>query len=186
MSIIKKILAVLLLAGIIAFICFASCKPKDPYRWKAYEQEELLSLFQSRRAEFDEIAQIIITNENFWNKARRHEDDMHPFISSPNDKDKIKLFTESQQETLKSFLNETRSYHITLNYNESVKFTYINEDKSDAYVLSYYFGDKTAVDYYGHNAYESWISLMKSRYSTFIDLYGDWFFYGNHKKQWNS
>lgn len=180
-----KKFAAILLAGCFCFLCFTSCKQKDDYLCGTYKQEELLLLFESQRSLFDDVAKLMIENDSFWEEGRRYEDDAHAWIMSPNDSSKMDLFSEVQQQILKDFFYLTRPYQISLNYKysaeQTITITYTNEDRTDSYIIQYYCGDKTALNFYGRNAYKDWISYYKNSYHTFIDLNDDWSFYYDSK-----
>ena len=53
---------------------------------------------------------FLAQNDRFWNEAKSHKDDpydTHPWIGSPDEKKKMKLFTEEEQAVLRTFLKQS-------------------------------------------------------------------------------
>lgn len=115
------ILAILLVGGMVYQYWY---KPKNTYQPQKHTNEELLTLFEENRPLFDEVAQIISRNDRFWNEAKSYKDDpydTHPWISSPDEKNKMKLFTEEEQAVLHTFFEKIGPYRITLDISGPTK-----------------------------------------------------------------
>ena len=96
-------------------------KPRNGYQPQQHTNEELLLLFEENRPLFDEVAQIIAQNDRFWNEAKSHKDDpydTHPWIGSPDEKKKMKLFTEEEQAVLRTFFETIGPYMIILDLDD--------------------------------------------------------------------
>lgn len=112
------ILAILLVGGMVYQYWY---KPKNAYQPQKHTNEELLTLFEENRPLFDEVAQIISRNDRFWNEAKSYKDDpydTHPWISSPDEKNKMKIFTEEEQAVLCTFFEKIGPYMIILDLND--------------------------------------------------------------------
>ncbi len=160
----KKTLSLFLVAISIFTLCFSGCntKAKTAYKPEPYTNEELLVLFKEHRPLFDEIARIINQNTQFWRDARTNKNDpydLHPWISSPDDCDRMNLFTEEEQKKLQTFFAETKPYMITLDLAEAEKenssvlkrskslylrIDYTNEDYTDSYEFIYCYSGETS------------------------------------------
>ena len=108
------VLAILLVGGV-AFKKYV--KPKIIYHPQPHTNEELLTLFEENRPLFDEVAQIFYKNDRFWNDAKRFDNDpydTHIRLDSPDERKKMKLFTEEEQKILRTFFETVGAYRITL------------------------------------------------------------------------
>lgn len=108
------VLAVLL-AGSIVYQ--KGIRPKIMYHPQPHTNEELLALFAKNRPLFDEVAQIFYKNDRFWYEAKRYKNDpydTHIQLDSPDERKKMKLFTEEEQQTLRTFFETVGPYMIIL------------------------------------------------------------------------
>ena len=108
------VLAILLVGGV-AFKEYV--KPKIIYHPQPHTNEELLTLFEENRPLFDEVAQIFYKNDRFWNDAKRFDNDpydTHIRLDSPDERKKMKLFSEEEQKILRTFFETVGAYRITL------------------------------------------------------------------------
>lgn len=81
---------------------------KDDYQCQGQNAEKMIALFQQDPEMFQEIAVIFINNRAFWEKARRYEDDVHAFLMSPNETEKMHTFSEDEQAAIRTFLKRQR------------------------------------------------------------------------------
>lgn len=185
---IKRVLSLLLVVISIFSLCFSGCgtKSKTVYAPKPYTNKDLLVLFEKHRPLFDETVRIINQNTQFWRDARTDKNDpydLHPWISSPDDLDRMNLFTEEEQKTLQTFFAETKPYMITLDLEDSadaekenssvlkrskslyLRIDYTNEDYTDSYEFIYCYSSETA-------------ELQNKRQwgYTIVDLENNWYF----------
>lgn len=171
----RKIICILLC---IAVLCgLSSCKEKDDYQCQGQNAEKMITLFQQDPEMFQEIAVIFINNRAFWEKARRYEDDVHAFLMSPNETEKMRTFSEDEQAAIRTFFEKTTPYMIIVNAEPYFVIDYVNEERTAGFTLAYYYGDKTTKTDSGTTEYEDWVSLYKHRYTDFRELGNDWFFY---------
>lgn len=136
-----------------------------------YSEEELLTMFETDRADFQQVAQILLDTPEFWEKGKRQEGDLHPWVSDKT----IGLFAEEDQAVLENFIQQTRPYSISLNYRKTVSIVYINADQTDGYTFMYFPAETEAAQY----DLESWIKTTENRYEIFRELGENWFFYGS-------
>lgn len=167
---------------IILFIAFfllfcTACTSQDNYKWEGHSKEEVLTLFRSNQKMFQQVSDIFINNETFWEKARRDDESAHATIKSPNDTEKINYLSEEEQNIIRDFFEQTTPYMLSLNNPSTFTIDYINEDHPSGFTLAYYFGDKTEKSYNGETMYDAWIIGQKDTYSDFQDLGNNWFFY---------
>ena len=137
----------------------------------------MIALFQQDPEMFQEIAVIFINNRAFWEKARRYEDDVHAFLMSPNETEKMHTFSEDEQAAIRTFFEKTTPYMIIVNAEPYFVIDYVNEERTAGFTFAYYYGDKTTKTDSGTTEYEDWVSLYKHRYTDFRELGNDWFFY---------
>lgn len=99
-------------------------RPKIAYQPQSHTNEELLLLFEENRSLFDEVAQIFYNKDRFWYEAKRYKNnpyDTHIWLGSPDERKKMKLFTEEEQETLRTFFETIGPYMIILDIGGSTK-----------------------------------------------------------------
>ena len=171
----RKIICILLCFAV--FCGLSSCKEKDDYRCQGQNAEKMIALFQQDPEMFQEIAVIFINNRAFWEKARRYEDDVHAFLMSPNETEKMHTFSEDEQAAIRTFFEKTTPYMIIVNAEPYFVIDYVNEERTAGFTFAYYYGDKTTKTDSGTTEYEDWVFLYKHRYTDFRDLGNDWFFY---------
>ena len=167
---------IIILFSVFFLLFCTACTPKDDYQWEGHSKEEILTLFQSNPDMFQQIADIFINNETFWEKARRDEEAAHATLDSPNDTEKMSYFSEEEQNVIRDFFEQTTPYLLSLNPS-TFTFDYINEDHTSSFTFAYYFGDKTEKSSKTETMYELWIKGQKGFYSDFQDLGNYWFFY---------
>lgn len=114
-----------------------SCTPKDNYKWKEYDKETIITLFNSEKETFDKVAKIISNSENFWNGARRDENATHAWIMSPNDKQRMDLFTQDEQIIIRDFFNSFYPYQIQCTNRIYVTIDFINNDMTSSFTFGY-------------------------------------------------
>ena len=128
-----------IILSLAAVMPLSSCARKDPYKWEGHSYQELRSFYRERLDEFQNVADIIAGNRDFWEKGREYpEAEGSAKISSPNDEKKMAFFSEKDQAVLADFFNATKPYMIELRYNEYVEISYINEDKTGGYSFVYF------------------------------------------------
>lgn len=99
-------------------------KPRYGYQPQQHTNEELLTLFAENHPLFDEVAQIIAQNDRFWKEGRVRKNDpndTHIRIDSPDEKKKMKLFTEEEQAVLRAFFEIIGPYSIELDLDDPTK-----------------------------------------------------------------
>ena len=62
----KKVLP--FISILLFFLIGTSCHSDDPYQWQGRDKEEMLNLFHSNPAPFQELADIFIQNDTFWER----------------------------------------------------------------------------------------------------------------------
>ena len=164
---VKKTLFILLIA-ILTLFGLSGCK-QDNYKWQGCKWEDMISLFEEQKAMFIEIADIFATNDSFWEQCRQYEDDSTAWIMSPYDEEKMGVFSIYAQEIITRFFEQTHPYRISVKNWESVTITYINEENTDAFLLTYCYD-------YRHSR-DEWIAYIKETYPDLIDLGDNWFIY---------
>ena len=133
----KRMISIIL--SLAAVMPLSSCARKDPYKWEGHSYQELRSFYRERLDEFQNVADIIAGNRDFWEKGREYpEAEGSAWISSPNDEKKMAFFSPDEQAVLADFFNATKPYMIELRYNEYVEISYINEDKTGGYSFVYF------------------------------------------------
>lgn len=171
------ILAVLLVGGMFYQYWY---KPRHGYQPQPHTNEELLLLFEENRPLFDEVAQIISRNDRFWKegKARKNDPyDTHIRISSPDEKNKMKLFTEEEQSVLCTFFEKIGPYMIILDLDDPteaerergrilerpkvlhLRIDFIKNDGKEVYSFIYYYDG----------------NLNRDAYKKPVDLGDNWF-----------
>lgn len=130
---------------LLVFILDHICKSKNNYRCAQYTLSEVKSIFSEYHDLFWQIPGIIET-EAFWEKGRIYEGDYRPSISSPKDK-KMSLFSKSDQQILIDFFEKTKPYMISLDYRTHCRVTYMNEDRTGAFSLIYFYGSSSEDSY---------------------------------------
>lgn len=118
------ILAVLLLGGVVYQYWY---KPRYAYQPQKHTYEELLTLFEEHRPLFDEVARIISQNDRFWIEAVSYKTDSYdpcnrPWIRSPYDYRRMKLFSAEEQEVLHTFFETISPFNITLYLSDLTKW----------------------------------------------------------------
>lgn len=135
-------------------------RPKIMYQPQPHTNEELLALFAENRPLFDEVAQIFYNNDRFWYEAKRYKNDpydTHIWLDSPDERKKMKLFTEEEQQTLRTFFEtvgpimitldlsgpteEEMKQHIVLEQPKflSLRIDFMRTDEEDTYSFIYFY-----------------------------------------------
>ena len=171
----KKVLPIISI--LLFFLIGTSCHSDNPYQWQGRDKEEMINLFHSNPAPFQELADIFIQNDTFWEKARRDEEAAHAWIMSPNDMEKMQYFTDEEQKIIREFFEKTTPYEVSVNSQRTFTIVYINTEKTDGFTFAYYYGDMSSESYTGQTLYEEWISGQKSSYPDFRELGSNWLFY---------
>lgn len=165
----KRIISIIL--SLAAVMPLSSCARKDPYKWEGHSREEVRRLYHERFDEFQNVADIIAGNQDFWEKGRRYpEAEGSAWIMSPNDEKKMAFFSDKDQAAITDFFNATKPYMIELKNNKYVEFDFINEDKTAGYSFVYY----SSVD--GGDGLEEWKEETKSHFGTWVELSDKWLF----------
>ena len=175
---VKKIF-VISLVGILILAGFYGCI-HSYYQCQKYKREEdIITLFENKKAMFTEVAEIFASSSKFWDEVRRDEYDHYARLRSPYDTEKMECFIQENQEIITNFFQETRPYEVAVN-----KF-YINKDNiltEDRYItIDYRFnkGEKTGILIFAYcygDDRDQWIEKMKS-YPNFVELDDDWVIY---------
>lgn len=165
---VKKTLSILLIV-ILTLFGLSGCNKQDKYEWQGCKWEDIIALFGEQRSMFIEIADIFATNDSYWEQCRQYEDDSTAWIMSPYDEEKMGVFNIDDQEIITRFFDQTHPYQILVKNWESVTITYINEEKTDAFLLTYCYD-------YRHSR-DEWIAYIKGMYPDLIDLGDNWFIY---------
>ena len=109
----KRMISIIL--SLAAVMLLSSCARKDPYKWEGHSYQELRSFYRERFDEFQEVADIIVGSQEFWEKGRRYpEEEGSAWIMSPTDEKKMALFSEKDQAAITDFFNATKPYMIEL------------------------------------------------------------------------
>ena len=143
----KKVLP--FISILLFFLIGTSCHSDDPYQWQGRDKEEMINLFHSNPAPFQELADIFIQNDTFWEKARRDEEAAHAWIMSPNDMEKMQYFTDEEQKIIREFFEKTTPYEVSVNSQRTFTIVYINTEKTDGFTFAYYYGDMSSESYTG-------------------------------------
>ena len=148
----------------------------ESYLPNAYTEDEVKALFSEHEDLFLKLPKILET-EAFWEKGRPSPVATSASIVSPFDDNKLSLFTEDDRNTIIKIFGTIKPYMIALKYQEYLEVTFINEDRTSAYVIFYQYG-WSASDYYPLITPESNIvnKVNSSRYK-YTDLDNGWGFY---------
>lgn len=192
---VKRIFIILLIA---VFICvfFVINKffinPKDDYEHKKYSKEETITMFETNRSSFNDVASVLDNNAFFWKEARSRPKDpnnLHAWIYSPNDRKRMKLFSKQDQETLRNFFMITGPVQITMDLSDptekEIKKDVILEKQQSLYLRIYYVGSD-ATDGYGFiyfydvNTEEDisdYMIYIRSNHEEIISMGDRWYLY---------
>ena len=61
-----------IILSLAAVMSLSSCARKDPYKWEGHSYQELRSFYRERLDEFQNVADIIAGNRDFWEKGREY------------------------------------------------------------------------------------------------------------------
>jgi len=148
------------------------------YQCQKYKREEdIIALFENKKAMFTDVAEIFASSSKFWNEVRRDEYDHYARLRSPYDTKKIECFIQEDQEIITNFFQETRPYEVAVNKFYVTRNNILTEDR---YItINYHFnkGKKTGIlilaYYYGDDR-DQWIEKIKGYYPNLVELDDDW------------
>ena len=126
----------------------------------AYTTDQLMSMFQNDQNDFQEVAQIFLTNELFLKKGKTDRSFATMFHYADDDK---QHFSSEDWEKICTFFNETNPYSITRYQNSVIGFHYVNENRTGNNAFYYFAGDKTDVIYHG------------GKYDNFTEIAPNWY-----------
>lgn len=164
--------------GIILFLglicCFSACKSSDSYEWGTYSIDEVQEMYQKNNNDFQEVADIIINNQTFWQKGRRDSESVHAWIDTPFDQKKLSPFSSDEQQVIINFFNNTKPYMLSLDEKKYISITYINEDRTGGYTVVFY---PSGSDKDENFDFYRWKGYIEANYDHFIILSGEWYLY---------
>jgi hypothetical protein len=117
---------------------------------KTYTKEEIVSLFTDNRDSFNTVFEIIINDEDFFEKGRNLLDDGDACILSTKDPN-LELFSDANQEEIVSFWEQYEPYMITYDTSqEYIKITFIGSGEHEGFTLQHWINqdDQTGLDEY--------------------------------------
>lgn len=149
---------------------------KESYLPKAYTEDEVKALFSEHEDLFLKLPGILETEE-FWEKGRSSRFETSASIVSPFDDNRLSLFTEDDRNMIIEIFGTLKPYMIALKYQEYLEVTFINEDRTSAYIIFYQYGWSTS-DYYPLTSpLSNIVEKVNSKGYKYTNLNNGWGFY---------
>ena len=154
------------LAGLLLLLIYflTSCSRlisiNEPF---SYKVDDLKSLFQENRDDFQEIAQIFLDNDEFWEKGKidRHSVCVNCYDESPK-----QYFSSENWEKVSQFFKNTKPTGITRYQYDIICFDYNDENLTGRRLSFYYCIDPKNVD----------LSYHAGKYEEFTKMGDGWYF----------
>ena len=117
---------------------------------KTYTKEEIVFLFKDNRDSFNTVFEIIINDEDFFEKGSNVLDDGDAYIQSTKDQN-LELFSDSDRQEIVSFFEQYEPYCVTYDTSQKyIKITFIGSGEHEGFTLQHWINqdDQTGLDEY--------------------------------------
>lgn len=168
---IKKLVCIVITFAL--FLTTAGCGSSESSSWVAYTKSDVLAFYNENKDLFDELVQIIINDDDFFEKGRNLLDDGDATICSREDEN-LSLFSEPDRQVILNFL-EFKPYMITYDSSQDfVKITFIGLDEYEGFSFLFWIGSS------GQRNYKGFLYYLEQFYSV-EPLSDGWIFYYSYK-----
>ena len=116
------------------------------------------------------MADALLDNPEFWEKGKSYSESTHAWLGTPYDRTKMDCFSSDDQQFLMDFFEQTKPYRLSLEMNQYIIITYINEDNTGGYVIAYYPSNSSENEY---SDFDKW----QTYFDNFIVLSDSWYLY---------
>lgn len=166
---------------LVFLLLLSGCNEKPEYHWETYTEDEMRTLFQENRELFDKLVEVIVSEQDFFEKGRRDEY-ADAFVTSPYDEE-MDLLSENGRKTVLEIFG-LKPYMISYDSNQRfIKISFIFEGKKSGAVFLYWLEPTLPGEHGGGSKLEEYIYYLEQ--DCYVDdLGGSWFFY-KYKEQGN-
>ncbi len=157
----------------IIFLLLSACSKKPEYHRASYTEEEMRAMFQDNKELFDKLVEVIISEQDFFEKGRRDEYE-DAILMSPYDEE-LDLFSESGRQTVLDFF-ELKPYMISYDSNKRfIEITFVIQGDKESAVFLYWLHPMAPGEHGGESKLEEYIFYIGQNH--YVDsLEGNWFF----------
>lgn len=154
-------------------VSLGGCNKRPTYYRASYTEEEMRTLFQENRQLFDKLVEVIVSEEDFFEKGRRDEY-ADAFVTSPYDEE-MDLLSENGRKTVLDFF-ELKPYMISYDSNKRfIEVTFVLQGDKEAALFFYWLDAAAPGEHGGGSKLEEYIFYMEQDY--YVDDLGEgWFF----------
>ncbi len=156
------------ISSICAFVLLVSCQRQINYKPELYLREEVIGLYAENTDLFEDLVEVISTNERFYENGRINEyEDAN--ITSPYDKG-LSFFDSEDKKIIKTFFG-FKPYMILYDYaRRFVSITFIAADESESFTLLFWLS-QDMVGFENYTVYLSQYNVVETMSENCILFY---------------
>ena len=174
---ILKISIIVLLAGLLCGVYYYFFHVPKYYNIREDRiDDEVIAEFYEHREEYQQVADIVRNNKDYWDYYQRERDVGHAYLHDPYRKKEMQYFSETDRNIIVNFFETFLPSSLEVNYQETFVVVY-GDAEGGLFYLVYYYADP---EKYGAKSVEEYIDYYLSYKDYYIDLGENWYFFGNN------